>query len=147
MFTPGHTPACISYVMSDVAFVGDVLLMPAMGTGRTDFPGGSALAHYQSLQKIFAMPDNTRLFICHDYPVAGQSEQYVATVAEQKAHNIMAHMGVDEQVYVTTRNAKDVGKAVPRLLLPSLQVNLRAGGLGAPESNGIHYIKIPVNKL
>lgn len=147
LFTPGHTPACVSYIIGDAAFVGDALLMPEMGTGRTDFPGGSAKTHYQSLQKLFALPDSARVFICHDYPTEGRPAQCVATVAQQKASNIMAHVGVSEQEYITERNAKDVGKAVPRLLLPSLQVNLRAGDFGTPQSNGVQYIKIPVNKL
>jgi glyoxylase-like metal-dependent hydrolase (beta-lactamase superfamily II) len=145
--TPGHTPACVSYVMGDAVFVGDTLFMPYVGTARTDFPGGSAAALYRSIQSLLALPDSTRIFTCHDYPPEGASEQCVSTVADQKKHNIMVHEGVSEKDYVAARNAKDAGKSVPQLLLPSLQVNLRAGDLGAPEGNGVQYIKIPLNKV
>lgn len=147
MHTPGHTPACSSYVMGDAVFVGDTIFMPYVGTARTDFPGGSAKTLYQSIQKLFALPENTRIFTCHDYPPQGQSEKYVSTVADQKSKNSMVHDGVSEAEYIAARNAKDVGKAVPRLLLPSIQVNLRAGDFGKPENNGVQYIKIPLNKL
>ncbi len=147
MHTPGHTPACLTYLMEDAAFVGDTIFMPYVGTARTDFPGGSAQTLYHSIQKLLSLPENTRIFTCHDYPPQGQSENYVSTVAEQKAKNSMVHDGVSEAEYVAARNAKDVGKAVPRLLLPSIQVNLRAGGLGEPENNSVQYIKIPLNKL
>jgi len=147
MHTPGHTPACVTYLMGDAAFVGDTIFMPYVGTARTDFPGGSAKRLYQSIQKLLALPANTHLFTCHDYPPPGQSEAYISTVAEQKAKNSMVRDGVSEAEYVAARNAKDVGKAVPRLLLPSIQVNLRAGDLGKAENNGVHYIKIPLNKL
>lgn len=147
MHTPGHTPACVSYLMGDAAFVGDTIFMPYVGTARTDFPGGSASTLYQSIQKLFKLPDSTKIYTCHDYPPQGEAEGYVSTVAEQKAKNSMVHHGISEADYVAARNAKDVGKAVPRLLLPSIQVNLRAGDLGQAEANGIHYIKIPLNKL
>ena len=147
MHTPGHTPACLTYLMGDAAFVGDTIFMPYMGTARTDFPGGSAQTLYRSIQKLLSLPENTRIFICHDYPPAGQSENYVSTVADQKAKNTMVHDGVSEAEYVAARNAKDVGKAVPRLLLPSIQVNLRAGDLGKAENNGVQYIKIPLNRM
>lgn len=147
LHTPGHTPACVSYLMGDAVFVGDTIFMPYVGTARTDFPGGSAQTLYRSIQKLFSLPENTRIFTCHDYPPQGQSEGHVSTVAEQKAKNSMVHEGVSEAEYVAARNAKDKGKAVPRLLLPSIQVNLRAGDLGKPESNGVQYIKIPLNKL
>jgi glyoxylase-like metal-dependent hydrolase (beta-lactamase superfamily II) len=147
MHTPGHTPACLTYLIEDAAFVGDTIFMPYVGTARTDFPGGSAKTLYQSIQKLLALPEATRIFTCHDYPPQGQSENYVSTVAEQKAKNSMVHDGVSEAEYVAARNAKDVGKAVPRLLLPSIQVNLRAGDLGKAENNGVQYIKIPLNKL
>lgn len=147
MHTPGHTPACLSYIMGDSVFVGDTIFMPYVGTSRTDFPGGSAKTLYQSIQKLLALPENTKIYTCHDYPPSGQNESYVSTVAEQKSKNSMVHSGVSEDEYVTARNAKDKGKAVPRLLLPSIQVNLRAGDLGQPEDNGIQYIKFPLNKL
>ena len=147
MHTPGHTPACLTYLMGDAAFVGDTIFMPYMGTARTDFPGGSAQTLYRSIQKLLSLPENTRIFICHDYPPQGQSERYVSTVADQKAGNSMVHDGVSEAEYVAARNAKDVGKAVPRLLLPSIQVNLRAGDLGKAENNGVQYIKIPLNRM
>lgn len=147
MHTPGHTPACLTYLIADAAFVGDTIFMPYVGTARTDFPGGSAQTLYQSIQKLLALPDDTKIYTCHDYPPEGEDVHYVSTVAEQKANNIMVHDGVSEAQYVAARNAKDVGKAVPRLLLPSIQVNLRAGGLGNPEDNGVQYIKIPLNRL
>lgn len=147
MHTPGHTPACLTYLMEDAAFVGDTIFMPYVGTARTDFPGGSAQTLYHSIQKLLSLPENTRIFTCHDYPPQGQSENYVSTVAEQKAKNSMVHDGISEAEYVAVRNAKDVGKAVPRLLLPSIQVNLRAGDLGKAEANGVQYMKIPLNKL
>lgn len=147
MYTPGHTPACLSYIMGDTVFVGDTIFMPYVGTARTDFPGGSAQTLYRSIQKLLALPDNTKIYTCHDYPPVGQSEGCISTVAEQKAKNSMVHIGISEEEYVTARNAKDKGKAVPRLLLPSIQVNLRAGNLGKAEDNGIQYIKIPLNKL
>lgn len=147
MHTPGHTPACLTYIMGDTAFVGDTIFMPYVGTARTDFPGGSAQILYQSIQKLLSLPENTKIYTCHDYPPEGKEVGYVSTVAEQKAQNSMVHKGVSEAEYISARNAKDAGKAVPRLLLPSIQVNLRAGGLGKPESNGIQYIKVPLNKL
>ncbi len=147
MHTPGHTPACVTYLMGDAAFVGDTIFMPYVGTARTDFPGGSAQTLYQSIQKLLSLPETTKIYTCHDYPPQGESEGYVSTVADQKAKNSMVHDGVSEEEYVAARNAKDVGKAVPRLLLPSIQVNLRAGDLGKAENNGVQYIKIPLNKL
>lgn len=147
MHTPGHTPACLTYIIGDSAFVGDTIFMPYVGTARTDFPGGSAQTLYQSIQKVLSLPENTRIYTCHDYPPEGKEVGYVSTVAEQKAQNSMVHEGVSEAEYVSARNAKDKNKAVPRLLLPSIQVNLRAGDLGEPESNGIQYIKVPLNKL
>lgn len=147
MHTPGHTPACLTYMMGDAAFVGDTIFMPYVGTARTDFPGGSAQTLYQSIQKLLSLPDKTKIYTCHDYPPEGKEVGYVSTVADQKAHNTMVHTGISEAEYIAARNSKDKGKAVPRLLLPSIQVNLRAGDLGEPENNGIQYIKIPLNKL
>lgn len=147
MHTPGHTPACVTYLMGDAAFVGDTIFMPYVGTARTDFPGGSAATLYRSIQKLLSLPETTKIYTCHDYPPQGQPEGYVSTVADQKTKNSMVHDGVSEAEYVAARNAKDKGKAVPRLLLPSIQVNLRAGDLGKAENNGVQYIKIPLNKL
>lgn len=147
MHTPGHTPACLTYLIEDAAFVGDTIFMPYVGTARTDFPGGSAQTLYQSIQKLLALPEATRIFTCHDYPPEGQSEGFLSTVADQKAKNSMVHYGVSEAEYVAARNAKDKGKTVPRLLLPSIQVNLRAGDLGKAENNAVQYIKIPLNKI
>lgn len=147
MNTPGHTPACLSYIMGDAVFAGDTIFMPYVGTARTDFPGGSAQTLYHSIQKLLSLPENTKIYTCHDYPPEGKEVGYVSTVAEQKTKNTMVHEGVSEAEYVTARNAKDKGKAVPRLLLPSIQVNLRAGDLGKPENNGIQYIKVPLNKI
>lgn len=147
MHTPGHTPACVSYLTEDAAFVGDTIFMPYVGTARTDFPGGSAATLYQSIRKLLALPENTKIYTCHDYPPQGRPENYVSTVAAQKAENTMVRDGVSESEYVAARNAKDAGKAVPRLLLPAIQANLRAGSPGKAENNGIQYIKIPLNKL
>lgn len=147
MHTPGHTPACLSYIIGNSVFVGDTIFMPYVGTARTDFPGGSAKTLYRSIQKLLSLPDDTKIYTCHDYPPKGKNVGYVSTVKEQKENNIMVHQSVSENDYVKARNAKDKGNSVPRLLLPSIQVNLRAGNLGEPENNGIQYIKIPLNKL
>lgn len=145
--TPGHTPSCVCYLMGDAVFAGDTLFMPYVGTARTDFPGGSAQTLYRSIQKLLSLPENTRIFTGHDYPPQGKEEGCVSTVAEQKAHNVMVGAGVSEAEYVAARNAKDKGKPPPRLLFPALQVNLRSGDLGKPESNGVQYLKIPLNKI
>ncbi|KTD37378.1 metallo-beta-lactamase family transporter protein [Legionella moravica] len=147
MHTPGHTPACVTYLIEDAAFVGDTLFMPYVGTARTDFPGGSANQLYRSIQKILSLPENTRLFTCHDYPPSGQDPDCLSTVGAQKKHNIMVKGDVSEEAYVIQRLAKDKGKPVPRLLLPSIQVNILAGKLSEPEANGIRYLKIPLNSL
>lgn len=147
LHTPGHTPACVSYLMGDAAFIGDTLFMPERGTARTDFPGGSAATLYRSIRKLLSLPAQVRLYTGHDYPPEGQTEQAVATVAEHNAGNRMAHQGITEADYVAARNARDASLAVPRLLLPSIQVNLRAGGLGQAAANGTHYLKIPLDKL
>ena len=147
MHTPGHTPDCISYHICDAIFVGDTIFMPYVGTARTDFPGGGADVLYHSIQKILSLPDETRIFTCHDYPPDGASPAWESTVAVQKKKNSMVNDSVTEEIFVQTRNKKDKHKAVPRLLLPSIQVNLRAGKLGAAEENHTQYIKIPVNKI
>lgn len=145
--TPGHTPACSCYLIEDAIFVGDTIFTPRMGTARTDFPGGSAQNLYRSIQKILALPNETRIFVGHDYPEKDAAPQFLVTVAEQKQNNILVNEKVSEAEYVEVRNKRDVGKAVPKLLLPSIQANLRLGEFGTPEENGVQYIKIPVNKI
>lgn len=145
--TPGHTPACVSYQMEDAIFVGDALFMPYVGTARTDFPGGSPEQLYQSLQKILTLPDNTRIFTCHDYPPQGEAPKWESTVAEEKQKNVMVNAGIDERTFIANRKQRDTNKPVPKLLIPSLQYNLRAGSLGNAEKNRIHYIKIPINQF
>ncbi|MDF1685012.1 MAG: MBL fold metallo-hydrolase [Legionellaceae bacterium] len=147
MLTPGHTPSCICYCIGDAVFVGDVILMPHVGTARADFPGGSAAQLYDSIQKIMALPDETKVYTCHDYPPEGEAPACVATVGEHKKKNQMIHDAVSRDEYVLARNKKDEHKPLPRLLLPSIQVNLRAGQFGAPSSTGIQYIKIPLNQV
>lgn len=145
MHTPGHTPACSSYVIGDSVFVGDTIFTPKMGTARTDFPGGSAATLFDSIQKLYALGDEMKIFIGHDYPENGAEPSFMCTVAEQKRENILVNQSISKKQYVEIRNKRDVGKAVPRLLLPSLQVNLRAGKFGDFESNHKHYIKLPVS--
>lgn len=147
MYTPGHTPACLCYIVEDSIFVGDTIFMPYVGTARADFPGGSAKDLYRSVQKILALPDSTKIYTCHDYPLEGEQPKCVSTVAEQKEKNSMIHKGVSEEDYVTARNNKDFGKPLPKLIAPSVQVNIRAGSLGYPENNGVQYVKVPINKL
>jgi glyoxylase-like metal-dependent hydrolase (beta-lactamase superfamily II) len=155
MHTPGHTPACMTYVVQDpsvqpvhtVAFVGDTLFMPDYGSARCDFPGGSASTLYQSIQKVLALPGDTMLYLCHDYPPDGREPVCVTTVAAQKASNIHVHDGVSEIEFVAMRSARDATLAMPVLLLPSVQVNMRAGHMPPPESNGVSYLKIPVDML
>jgi glyoxylase-like metal-dependent hydrolase (beta-lactamase superfamily II) len=147
LYTPGHTPACSSYLMEDAIFVGDTIFMPDIGTARTDFPGGSAEILYDSVKKILSLPHETRIFMCHDYPPEGRNVTWVSSVKEQKEKNILIHNGISKQEYVAARNQRDYGKTVPKLLLPSIQANLRAGTFGEPEDNNIRYIKIPVDKI
>ena len=151
LHTPGHTPACMSYVVSDgeasVAFVGDTLFMPDYGTARCDFPGGDARTLYRSIQRILSLPGETRLYICHDYLPGGREVKFVSSVAEERAENIHIHAGVDEDAFVAMRQARDATLEMPVLILPSVQVNMRAGQLPAPEVNGTRYIKIPINAL
>jgi glyoxylase-like metal-dependent hydrolase (beta-lactamase superfamily II) len=146
--TPGHTPACASYVIEDAVFVGDTLFMPDVGTARTDFPGGSAEMLYDSIQKIFQLSHETRVYTCHDYP-PNQSRPvtFVSTVGEQRQQNVLINDSISKEEYVVLRNKRDEGKAVPKLLLPALQVNMRCGEFGEKESNGMTYIKIPVDAL
>lgn len=145
LHTPGHTQACISYKVGDAVFVGDTLFMPDYGTARVDFPGGDAASLYRSIRRILALPPETRLFMCHDYKAPGrETYAWESTVAEQRANNVHIHQGVDEAAFVAMRTARDQGLAMPRLLLPSVQVNIRAGHFPPAEDNGMSYLKIPV---
>ena len=145
LHTPGHTAACVSYKLGDAVFVGDTLFMPDYGTARTDFPGGNAAELYQSIRRVLAYPPETRLFMCHDYKAPGRDEYvWETTVAEQRAKNIHIHDGVDEAAFVAMRQERDKGLAAPRLLLPSVQVNIRAGHLPPAEDNETHYLKLPL---
>ena len=144
--TPGHTPACMTYVIGDAAFIGDTLFMPDFGTARCDFPGGSAETLYQSVQKIYALPDETRLFLCHDYKAPGRDEyKWESTVSEQKRLNVHINATSTEEAFVKMRTERDAGLDMPRLILPSVQVNMRAGCLPPEEDNGVSYLKMPVN--
>ena len=146
--TPGHTPACCTFVTGDAAFVGDTMFMPDFGTARCDFPGGDAEQLYESIQKIFALPGETRLFMCHDYKAPGRDEfGWETTVAEQREKNIHIHDGVSADEYVAFRTERDATLSVPKLLLPSLQVNIRAGEFPPADSNGVSYLRIPLNAL
>jgi len=146
--TPGHTPACICYVIGDAAFVGDTLFMPDFGTARTDFPGGSAAQLYDSIASILALPEDTRLFMCHDYKAPGRdSFAWETTVGEQRANNIHIGGGVSKQQFVEMREARDKQLGMPKLILPSIQVNIRAGELPASEDNGTRYLKIPLDAV
>ncbi|MCP5151675.1 MAG: MBL fold metallo-hydrolase [Ectothiorhodospiraceae bacterium] len=147
LHTPGHTPACATYVIGDAAFVGDTLFMPDYGTARCDFPGGDARTLYRSIQKILALPPQTRLFLCHDYAPGGREYRWETTVAAEQAENIHVRDGVSEADFVALRTARDAQLDMPVLILPSVQVNMRAGAMPPPESNGISYLKIPVDAL
>ncbi len=148
LHTPGHTPACVTYVVGDAAFVGDTLFMPDFGTARTDFPGGSAKTLYQSIRRILALPDETRLFMCHDYKAPGRDEyRWETSVAEQKANNVHIADGVSEGDFVAFREGRDAQLGMPALILPSLQANIRAGHLPEPEANGVRYFKVPIDAL
>lgn len=148
MHTPGHTPACVSYVIGDAVFVGDTLFMPDYGTARTDFPGGDARELYRSIRRILSLPPETRMFLCHDYKGPGR-DAYVweTTVRSQRESNVHIHDGVSEDAFVDLREGRDKVLETPVLLLPALQVNLRAGHMPAPEDNGIRYLKIPLDAL
>ena len=146
--TPGHTPACITYVIGDAAFVGDTLFMPDFGSARTDFPGGDATQLYESVQKILSLPDETRLFMCHDYKAPGRDVYaWETSVAEQRASNIHINDTVSREAFVEMREGRDSQLGMPKLILPSLQVNLCAGRLPEPEDNDIRYLKIPLNAV
>ncbi|RBO79584.1 MBL fold metallo-hydrolase [Marinomonas aquiplantarum] len=146
LHTPGHTPACLTYLIADAAFVGDTLFMPDFGTARCDFPGGNANTLYRSIQKIFALPDETRLFMCHDYKAPNRDVYaWETTVGEQKNHNQHIHTGISEDAFCEMRNTKDATLSMPKLIWPSVQVNMRAGHLPPEEENGVRYIKTPIN--
>lgn len=142
---PGHTPADMAFVIGDAVFVGDTLFMPDVGTARCDFPGGDAATLYRSVQRILALPAETRLFMCHDYPPAGRGPAWETTVAEQRANNIHIREGVCESDFVAMRTSRDNTLDMPTLILPAIQVNINAGQMPAPEANGVRYLKIPVN--
>jgi glyoxylase-like metal-dependent hydrolase (beta-lactamase superfamily II) len=146
LHTPGHTPACITYVIGDAAFVGDTLFMPDYGTARCDFPGGDAAVLYRSIRRLFALPPGTRVFLCHDYKAPGRDEyRWETTIGEQRARNVHIHEGVSEAEFVAMRSSRDKTLSMPKLILPSVQINMRAGILPEPESNGVRYLKLPVD--
>lgn len=146
MHTPGHTPACMTYVVGDVAFVGDTLFMPDFGTARADFPGGDARQLYRSVKKVLALPAETRLFLCHDYKAPGRNEyRWETTVAEERANNVHVRDGISEGDFVRMRTERDKKLAMPKLILPSIQINMRAGHMPPPEDNGKRYLKLPLN--
>jgi glyoxylase-like metal-dependent hydrolase (beta-lactamase superfamily II) len=146
--TPGHTPACMTYLIGDAGFVGDTLFMPDYGTARCDFPGGDAHTLFQSIRKLFALPGETRLFMCHDYKAPGRDDyRFETTVAEERAHNVHVHEGISEADFVAMRSARDATLGMPTLILPSVQVNMRGGQLPPAEDNGTRYLKIPLDLL
>lgn len=147
LYTPGHTPACATYVAGDAAFVGDTLFMPDGGTARADFPGGDAAQLYRSIRRILDLPPETRLFVCHDYQPGGREPRWETTVAEQRERNIHLGGGRSEEEYVAMRTARDRTLATPTLLVPSIQINIRAGELPPAEDNGVAYVKVPLNRL
>ncbi|MBP6556327.1 MAG: MBL fold metallo-hydrolase, partial [Novosphingobium sp.] len=148
LHVPGHTPACLAYVIGDAVFVGDTLFMPDYGTARCDFPGGNARTLYRSIRRLMELPDETKVFLCHDY-LGPDRQDYVweTTIAAQRDGNIQVRQGISEDAFVTMREARDATLAMPRLILPSVQVNIRAGHLPEPEANGVSYLKLPLNLL
>ena len=147
LYVPGHTPACMAYEIGDALFVGDTLFMPDVGTARCDFPGGNAKTLYQSIQKILSYPNETKLYMCHDYPPNGRSPEFCSTVGAEKSGNIHVHDGISEEQFVQMRTQRDETLQMPTLILPSIQVNIRAGHFPEPEDNGKSYLKIPLNIL
>lgn len=148
LHVPGHTPACIAYVVGEAVFVGDTMFMPDYGTARADFPGGDARTLFRSLRRILSLPPETRLFMCHDYLPKGRSEYvWETTVAAEREGNVHAHDGITEDEFVAMREARDATLAMPRLILPSVQVNMRAGHMPPPDDNGVTYLKLPVNAV
>ena len=142
---PGHTPACMAYLIGDALFVGDTLFMPDAGTARCDFPGGDAKSLYESCQRLLALPDVTRVFVCHDYQPEGRDLAFESTVAEQRVHNIHVGGGISSDEFVAMREARDAGLEMPTLILPSLQVNMRAGNLPPTDASGRLFLKVPIN--
>ena len=148
LHVPGHTPADLAYVIGDAAFVGDTMFMPDYGTARADFPGGDAHQLYKSIRRLLSLPDQTRIFLCHDYQAPNRQQfMWETTVGSERTGNVHVHDGVDEEAFVTMRTARDKTLDMPRLILPSVQVNMRAGHLPEPESNGTRYLKLPLNVL
>jgi glyoxylase-like metal-dependent hydrolase (beta-lactamase superfamily II) len=147
LYVPGHTPACVAYQVGDAVFVGDTLFMPDVGSARCDFPGGCAKTLYASARKLLSLPASTRLFMCHDYPPEDRAVNFETTVDEQRAHNIHLHDGIDEAEFVRMRTARDATLEMPVLILPAVQVNIRAGEFPPKDDNGVSYLKIPLNAL
>lgn len=148
LHVPGHTPADMAYVIGGVAFIGDTLFMPDYGTARADFPGGDARTLFRSIRRLLSLPGETRLYLCHDYKAPGRDEfVWETTIADERAHNIHVHDGVDEDAFVAMREARDATLGMPRLILPSIQVNMRGGHFPEPEANGTSYLKLPLNRL
>ncbi|MGZ3252929.1 MAG: MBL fold metallo-hydrolase [Burkholderiaceae bacterium] len=147
ILVPGHTPADMAYLVDGVVFAGDTLFMPDVGSARADFPGGNANQLYHSMRRLLALPSQTIMYVCHDYPPESRQPEWQTTVAEQRAHNIHIHDGIDEQAFVKMRQARDATLEVPTLILPSIQVNVRAGQLPPADDNGISYLRIPLNAL
>ena len=145
--TPGHTPACTAHVIGNSIFVGDTLFMPDLGSARADFPGGDARQLYRSIQKILSYPDETRIFVCHDYPPSSREVKWSTTVGEQKENNVHVKTSILEDEFVKIREARDKTLNMPKLIIPSIQVNMRAGNLPPPEDNGSVYIKVPINNI
>jgi glyoxylase-like metal-dependent hydrolase (beta-lactamase superfamily II) len=147
MHTPGHTPACMTHVVGDAAFVGDTIFMPDVGTARADFPGGDARTLYRSIRRILSLPEATRIFVCHDYPPEGRGPEWETTVGEQRRRNIHVRDGITEDEFVKMRTERDATLSLPRLIIPSIQVNIHGGRLPEPEDNGVRYLKVPLNVL
>lgn len=147
LLVPGHTPADMAYLIDGAVFVGDTLFMPDVGSARADFPGGDAHQLFRSMRRLLALPPETTMYVCHDYPPASRPARWQTTVAEQRAHNIHAHDGIGEAAFVAMRQARDATLEVPTLILPSIQVNVRAGQLPPPDENGVSYLRIPLNAL
>jgi glyoxylase-like metal-dependent hydrolase (beta-lactamase superfamily II) len=147
LLVPGHTPADMAYAVEDAVFVGDTLFMPDVGTARADFPGGDAHQLYRSIRRLLALPRETAMFVCHDYPPDTRQPAWETTVGEQRDSNVHVHDGVTEEAFVAMRTARDATLDVPTLILPSLQVNVRAGQLPPPDDNGVSYLRIPLNML
>lgn len=147
LLVPGHTPADMAYVLDGAVFVGDTLFMPDVGSARADFPGGDAHTLYQSMKRILSLPANTRMYVCHDYPPKGREARWKTTVAEQRAHNIHVRDGISEAEFVAMRKARDATLEVPALIIPSIQINVRAGQMPPPEDDGVSYLKVPLNVL